>query len=81
MNYVFTRAPLDEDLLPQIAHALQTRIDSLSRLKYPGMWEQADRAAAKTAKDYAKADEIRNALTEMGVVLKDSKEGTTWTLA
>lgn len=47
MNFVFTRAPLDEALLPQIAHALQTRIDSLSRLKYPGMWEQADRAAAK----------------------------------
>ena len=47
MAFVFTRAPLDEVLLPQIAHALKTRIDSLSRLKYPAMWEQADRAAAK----------------------------------
>lgn len=47
MAFVFTRAPLDEALLPQIAHALKTRIDSLSRLKYPAMWEQADRAAAK----------------------------------
>lgn len=47
MNFVFTRTELDEALLPQIAHALKTRIDSLSRLKYPGMWEQADRAAAK----------------------------------
>ena len=47
MRYVFTRAPLDEALLPQMAHALKTRIDSLSRLKYPAMWEQADRAAAK----------------------------------
>ncbi|MBQ7827690.1 MAG: cysteine--tRNA ligase [Clostridia bacterium] len=41
----------------------------------------ADRAAAKAAKDYAKADAIRDELTGMGVVLKDSKEGTTWTLA
>ena len=47
MRYVFTRAPLDEAMLPQMAHALKTRIDSLSRLKYPAMWEQADRAAAK----------------------------------
>ena len=47
MAFVFTRAPLDEALLPQIAHALKTRIDSLSRLKYPAMWEQADRVAAK----------------------------------
>ena len=47
MAFVFTRAPLDEVLLPQIAHALKTRIDSLSRLKYPAMWEHADRAAAK----------------------------------
>ena len=47
MAFVFTRTPLDEALLPQMAHALKTRIDSLSRLKYPAMWEQADRAAAK----------------------------------
>ena len=47
MAFVFTRAPLDEVLLPQMAHALKTRIDSLSRLKYPAMWEHADRAAAK----------------------------------
>ncbi len=47
MNFVFTRTELDEALLPQIAHALKTRIDSLSRLKYPAMWEQADRAAAR----------------------------------
>lgn len=47
MNFVFTRTELDEALLPQIAHALKTRIDSLSRLKYPAMWEQADRTAAR----------------------------------
>ena len=35
---------------------------------------------AVEAKDYAKADSIRDELGAMGVVLKDSKEGTTWTL-
>ncbi len=41
----------------------------------------AERAEAKKQKDYAKADAIRDELTAMGVVLKDSKEGTEWSLA
>ncbi|WP_136681080.1 cysteine--tRNA ligase [Neptunomonas sp. XY-337] len=36
------------------------------------------RAQAKANKDYAEADRIRQALLEQGVVLKDSREGTTW---
>jgi len=47
MEFVFTRIPLEEELLPQLTHATKTRIESLSRLKYPGMWEHADKAAAK----------------------------------
>ncbi len=41
----------------------------------------AERANAKAEKNWPRADEIRAELTAMGVVLKDSKEGTTWTLA
>ncbi len=38
----------------------------------------AERHAAKQAKNFAQADRIRAALTEMGVDLKDSAAGTTW---
>ena len=39
----------------------------------------AKRLEAKKAKDWATADAIRDQLKEMGVEIKDSKEGTTWT--
>ena len=36
------------------------------------------RAQAKAAKDFARADAIRKQLLEQGIVLKDSAAGTTW---
>jgi cysteinyl-tRNA synthetase len=41
----------------------------------------AERAAAKQAKDFARADAIRKELLAQGVVLKDSPAGTTWEAA
>ena len=36
------------------------------------------RTAARTAKDYARGDEIRDQLAEMGIEIMDSPEGTSW---
>jgi len=41
----------------------------------------ATRTAARKAKNFAESDRIRDELAAMGVVLKDSKDGTTWEIA
>jgi cysteinyl-tRNA synthetase len=38
----------------------------------------AERTAAKKARDFARADAIRNQLLEQGVVLEDTKSGVRW---
>lgn len=38
------------------------------------------RAAARTEKDFATADEVRDRLKEAGVVVTDTPEGATWSL-
>jgi cysteinyl-tRNA synthetase len=38
------------------------------------------RKAAKAAKDWATSDKIRDDLKALGVLIKDTKEGTEWTL-
>ena len=39
------------------------------------------RVQARAAKNWAESDRIRDELAAMGVVIKDSKEGTTWEIA
>src|SRR5262249_23623658 len=38
----------------------------------------AERNAARKAKNFKESDRIRDELAAMGIVLKDSKDGTTW---
>ena len=37
-----------------------------------------ERQEARAAKNYARADEIRNQLSAMGIILEDTKEGVKW---
>jgi cysteinyl-tRNA synthetase len=41
----------------------------------------AEREKARSERRFADADRIRNQIAAMGVVLKDSKDGTTWEIA
>lgn len=41
----------------------------------------AERKEAKKAKDFAKADAIRNELLEKGIVIEDTREGVKWHMA
>jgi cysteinyl-tRNA synthetase len=41
----------------------------------------ASRTAARARKDFKESDRIRDELVTMGVVIKDSKDGTTWEIA
>jgi cysteinyl-tRNA synthetase len=41
----------------------------------------AARNAARAAKDFKESDRIRDELAALGILLKDSKEGTTWEVA
>ncbi len=50
--------------LPLTQAQIQARIDA--------------RAAAKKARDFAAADAIRDELAALGIILKDSREGTGW---
>jgi cysteinyl-tRNA synthetase len=41
----------------------------------------ANRSAARARRDFRESDRIRDELAAMGVIVKDSKEGTTWEIA
>jgi cysteinyl-tRNA synthetase len=41
----------------------------------------SERTAARARKDFKESDRIRDELAAMGVVIKDSKDGTTWEIA
>jgi cysteinyl-tRNA synthetase len=55
----------------EATRAFETKIEALI----------ADRTAARAAKNWKESDRIRDELAAMGVVLKDSKDGTTWEIA
>jgi cysteinyl-tRNA synthetase len=64
---------LAQGKLEAAAAALPARIsnDEIERLI-------DERNAAKQARDFAKADAIRTQLTESGILVEDTKDGTRW---
>jgi cysteinyl-tRNA synthetase len=78
-------------------HALSDKSELVASLHALGFWKRpqstrtvdkgkvemliATRAAARKAKNFAESDRIRDELAKMGVVLHDSKDGTTWEVA
>ena len=58
------------------AKTLKLKAVDLDTVKIEGLI--ADRKAARAAKEWGKADQCRDALSEMGVILEDSAHGTTW---
>ena len=79
-------ALIDEgNTIPFIARYRKEVTGSLDDVQLRTLYERLDylrrfeeRKEAKKAKNYARADEIRATLTEMGVTLIDTKEGTTY---
>jgi cysteinyl-tRNA synthetase len=41
----------------------------------------AQRAAARAERNWKESDRLRDQLAELGVAIKDSKDGTTWEVA
>ncbi len=40
-----------------------------------------ERTKARAAKDFGKADEVRNKLVELGILVQDSAQGSEWEVA
>ena len=77
LGFVFERATLSEE---ELAEKLKEISEELGET-YSSMEEIIEkRKAARAEKKWDVADKIRVALDKVGIVLKDSKEGTTWEL-
>ncbi|HXW47958.1 MAG TPA: cysteine--tRNA ligase [Xanthobacteraceae bacterium] len=70
---------LFQDDLPRWLRRKREGLSPSARLKVDEL--VATRTAARNAKNFAESDRIRDELAKMGVVVKDTKDGTTWEIA
>jgi cysteinyl-tRNA synthetase len=82
------RAELAPDLVERLQHALrEARVETAwSTIAGATPREAIERVVAlrgeaRRAKDWAASDKLRDALQRCGIDVKDSKEGTTWSVA
>ena len=75
LGFSFSKPELSEeelnDKLKQVSAELEKDYSSMEQII-------EDRKNARAEKNWAIADKIRVALDNVGIILKDSKEGTTW---
>ena len=77
LGFTFEKAKLSDDELKAVVDNISAKLDE----KFGTMEEiLAYRRKAREEKNWAVADKIRVAFDEEGIILKDSKEGTTWEL-
>ena len=89
----FMNTNATEESSAAFVQALKSQLEELTDIlgiivdKAPEMLDQdiedliAERQAARKAKDFARADAIRDELLAMGIILKDTREGVKWTKA
>lgn len=75
LGFSFEKASLSEDELKAALEKVSEKLGS----KFSSMEELIEyRKKARDDKNWAVADAIRNALDEVNIVIKDTKEGTIW---
>ena len=77
LGFTFEKAKLSDDELKAVVERISGKLDE----KFGTMEEiLAYRKKAREEKNWPVADKIRIAFDDEGIVLKDTKEGTTWEL-
>jgi cysteinyl-tRNA synthetase len=66
-------------MTPDALAAFRPQLIAVDQTKVADLIEA--RNAARQVKDFRESDRIRDELAKMGVVLKDTKDGTTWEMA
>ena len=85
LNTSLTNASLYKDieegekLLSTLSDILGIKIDRKKEILDSDVEKMInERNKARTNKDFKKADEIRDSLKDMGIILEDTKEGVKW---
>ncbi|MBR1776149.1 cysteine--tRNA ligase [bacterium] len=77
LGFTFDKASLSEDEITEVLNKISEEIGE----NFSSMDELIEkRRIARAEKNWDFADKVRIALDKYGIVLKDSKEGTTWEL-
>jgi cysteinyl-tRNA synthetase len=79
IKFLLTDAPLSRRNLTAIGEGAGQLLPA--EFRHDIDTKVAARNAARKAKNFGEADRIRDELAAMGIVLKDSKDGTTWEIA